>query len=55
MNELDITYSRSSGAGGQHVNTVNTKVEVRFKVADATWLSQDTRQKILNKVSWNFL
>ncbi|EDW76634.1 uncharacterized protein Dwil_GK14559 [Drosophila willistoni] len=47
INKLEITYSRSSGPGGQHVNTVNTKVDLRFKVAEADWLSQETRDKLL--------
>ncbi|KAL5279230.1 hypothetical protein ACFFRR_003696 [Megaselia abdita] len=49
ISDLDITYSRSSGPGGQHVNTVNTKVELRFKVAEASWLSQETRAKFVNE------
>jgi len=47
MDRLEITYSRSSGPGGQHVNTVNTKVDVRFKVAQADWIPEQTRQKLL--------
>ncbi|EDW04218.1 peptidyl-tRNA hydrolase ICT1, mitochondrial [Drosophila grimshawi] len=47
MDKLDITYSRSSGPGGQHVNTVNTKVDVRFKLAEAQWIPEKTRQKLL--------
>lgn len=54
MNEVDIIYSRSSGAGGQHVNKINTKVDLRFHVATAKWLNEETRQKILNKVMQNF-
>ncbi|TMW53208.1 hypothetical protein DOY81_001751 [Sarcophaga bullata] len=48
INKLEITYSRSSGPGGQHVNTVNTKVDVRFKLAEADWIPEKTRQKLLN-------
>ncbi|XP_055859224.1 peptidyl-tRNA hydrolase ICT1, mitochondrial [Episyrphus balteatus] len=55
INELDITYSRSSGPGGQHVNCVNTKVDLRFKLASATWIPEKTKQKLLvelkNKLS----
>ncbi|XP_037709730.1 peptidyl-tRNA hydrolase ICT1, mitochondrial-like [Drosophila subpulchrella] len=47
MDRLEVTYSRSSGPGGQHVNTVNTKVDVRFKVAQADWIPEQTRQKLL--------
>ncbi|XP_005174916.1 large ribosomal subunit protein mL62-like [Musca domestica] len=50
INKLEITYSRSSGPGGQHVNTVNTKVDVRFKLAEADWIPEKTRQKLLNSL-----
>ncbi|XP_046659989.1 peptidyl-tRNA hydrolase ICT1, mitochondrial [Homalodisca vitripennis] len=46
VESLTITYSRSSGPGGQNVNTVNTKVDVRFQVDKAEWLSPNTRAKI---------
>jgi peptidyl-tRNA hydrolase ICT1 len=48
--KLHITYSRSSGPGGQNVNMVNTKVDLRFNVASAEWISQDIRDKILEQV-----
>jgi len=48
--KLDITYSRSSGPGGQNVDKVNTKVDLRFHVASAEWLSQDIRDRILEQV-----
>lgn len=46
MDKLEITYSRSSGPGGQHVNTVNTKVDIRFKLSQAEWIPEKTRQKL---------
>ncbi|XP_055019187.1 peptidyl-tRNA hydrolase ICT1, mitochondrial isoform X1 [Boleophthalmus pectinirostris] len=46
---LTVSYSRSSGPGGQHVNKVNTKAEVRFHVQTADWIPEDVRQKILEK------
>jgi peptidyl-tRNA hydrolase ICT1 len=49
--KLHITYSSSSGPGGQNVNMVNTKVDLRFHVASAQWISQDIRNKILEQVS----
>jgi peptidyl-tRNA hydrolase ICT1 len=49
MDQLDITYSRSSGPGGQNVNKVNTKVEVRFQPSSATWISEDVKSKLLEK------
>ncbi|KAL9924768.1 large ribosomal subunit protein mL62 [Glossina fuscipes fuscipes] len=47
LEKLEITYSRSSGPGGQHVNTVNTKVDLRFKLSEANWLPEKTKQKLI--------
>ncbi|XP_017464182.1 PREDICTED: peptidyl-tRNA hydrolase ICT1, mitochondrial [Rhagoletis zephyria] len=47
INQLEITYSRSSGPGGQHVNCVNTKVDLRFKLVNAEWIPEKTRQKLV--------
>ncbi|XP_020774911.2 peptidyl-tRNA hydrolase ICT1, mitochondrial isoform X2 [Boleophthalmus pectinirostris] len=49
VERLTVSYSRSSGPGGQHVNKVNTKAEVRFHVQTADWIPEDVRQKILEK------
>ncbi|XP_048450378.1 peptidyl-tRNA hydrolase ICT1, mitochondrial isoform X1 [Rhincodon typus] len=46
---LTVTYCRSSGPGGQNVNKVNTKAEVRFHVATADWLPEDVRSVITAK------
>ncbi|KAK2536875.1 large ribosomal subunit protein mL62 [Columba livia] len=43
---LSVSYSRSSGPGGQHVNKVNTKAEVRFHLASADWIPEATREKM---------
>ena len=34
--QLTISFARASGAGGQNVNKVNTKVEIRFHLDTAT-------------------
>lgn len=49
--KLQITYSRSTGPGGQNVDKVNTKVDLRFHVASAEWISQDIKQRILDQVT----
>ncbi|KAL1498186.1 hypothetical protein ABEB36_009023 [Hypothenemus hampei] len=49
IDQLNITYSRSSGPGGQNVNKVNTKVDVRFNIKSATWLSDKIKSKLLEK------
>ena len=43
--EVTFTFARSGGAGGQHVNTSSTKVELRWNV-DAS-AGVDDRQKAL--------
>lgn len=50
MNQLKITYSRSSGPGGQNVNCVDTKVDIRFHVASVDWLSEETKKLLLEQV-----
>ncbi|KAJ8931191.1 hypothetical protein NQ314_015933 [Rhamnusium bicolor] len=49
IEELDITFSRSSGPGGQNVNKVNTKVDVRFHLQSAKWLSDEIKEKLSEK------
>ncbi|XP_074778119.1 large ribosomal subunit protein mL62 [Athene noctua] len=43
---LTVSYCRSSGPGGQNVNKVNTKAEVRFHLASADWIPEAVRQKM---------
>ncbi|XP_058708732.1 large ribosomal subunit protein mL62 [Poecile atricapillus] len=43
---LTVSYSRSSGPGGQNVNKVNSKAEVRFHLASADWIPEAVRQKM---------
>ncbi|XP_012523988.1 peptidyl-tRNA hydrolase ICT1, mitochondrial [Monomorium pharaonis] len=49
MDKVQITYSASSGPGGQNVNCVNTKVDLRFQVSSATWLSEEIRTKLVEQ------
>ncbi|XP_011700900.1 PREDICTED: peptidyl-tRNA hydrolase ICT1, mitochondrial [Wasmannia auropunctata] len=46
LDKVKIAYSASSGPGGQNVNCVNTKVDLRFHVDNATWLSEEIRTKL---------
>lgn len=48
-----MSYSRSSGPGGQNVNKVNTKVDLRFHVETAEWLTQELKEKIAEKVRFS--
>jgi ribosome-associated protein len=49
--EFVFSASRSSGAGGQNVNKVNTKVELRFSVASSQLLSDEEKQIISTRLS----
>ncbi|XP_048180026.1 peptidyl-tRNA hydrolase ICT1, mitochondrial [Corvus hawaiiensis] len=46
MARLTVSYSRSSGPGGQNVNKVNSKAEVRFHLASADWIPEAVREKM---------
>ncbi|KYN08641.1 PREDICTED: peptidyl-tRNA hydrolase ICT1, mitochondrial [Cyphomyrmex costatus] len=46
LDKVKITYCSSSGPGGQNVNCVNTKVDLRFQIDSAIWLSEEIRTKI---------
>ncbi|XP_022662331.1 peptidyl-tRNA hydrolase ICT1, mitochondrial-like isoform X2 [Varroa jacobsoni] len=46
MKELSVTYSRSSGPGGQHVNTTNSKVHIRFHIDSATWIPNNAKKRL---------
>ena len=39
--ELDVRFSRSGGPGGQNVNKVETRVELRFSVAESAALGDN--------------
>jgi ribosome-associated protein len=48
--ELVIRVSRSSGPGGQHVNTTNSKVEVVFDIANSPSLGPRQKARLLEKL-----
>jgi ribosome-associated protein len=49
-NEFIFLTSRSSGPGGQNVNKVNTKVELRFNLLLSTCFSEKEKELIFNKL-----
>jgi ribosome-associated protein len=44
--ELIYSSSRSSGPGGQNVNKVNTRIELRYNIAGSSLLNDDEKAKI---------
>lgn len=50
-NEIIFSASRSSGAGGQNVNKVNTKITLKFDVKNSQHLVEEEKEIILKKLS----
>jgi ribosome-associated protein len=50
-NEFLFQTSKSGGAGGQHVNKVDTKVELKFDVQNSLLLSEQERTLIKDKLA----
>jgi ribosome-associated protein len=48
--ELQWRFSRSSGPGGQHVNTSDSRVQLAWSPADSLVLSDEQRAQILARL-----
>ena len=48
--ELSWRFSRSSGPGGQHVNTSDTRVELRFDIAGSPSIGPRQRERLLERL-----
>ncbi len=49
MNELKFTFSRSSGAGGQNVNKVNTRATLSWDMESSTQFSKAMKERFKAK------
>ncbi|NII42604.1 ribosome-associated protein [Curtobacterium flaccumfaciens] len=49
--ELQWRFSRSSGAGGQHVNTSDSRVQLTWDAAGSAALTEEQRTRILERTT----
>jgi ribosome-associated protein len=49
--ELEVKVSRSSGAGGQHVNKTSSRVEIFWNVKTSRVLSEEQRARLLDRLA----
>jgi ribosome-associated protein len=47
--EIELRFSRSSGPGGQHANTAETRVEALFDVEASSALTEAQKRRVLGK------
>ena len=50
-NEFIISASRSSGPGGQNVNKVSSKIDLRFNVSASSLLDEEEKEIIFQKLT----
>ena len=50
IDEAAFPASRSSGHGGQNVNKVNSRIELRFSIADSKILDEEQKQLLTEKL-----
>ncbi|MEO3943158.1 alternative ribosome rescue aminoacyl-tRNA hydrolase ArfB [Paenarthrobacter nicotinovorans] len=53
--ELTWRFSRSSGPGGQHVNTTDSRAELRWNIAGTTALTDGQRYLLLRRLERKLL
>jgi ribosome-associated protein len=49
--EIEVRVSRSSGAGGQHVNKTSSRVELSWNIALSKALDDDQRARLLTRLA----
>ncbi|HVK83646.1 MAG TPA: alternative ribosome rescue aminoacyl-tRNA hydrolase ArfB [Kofleriaceae bacterium] len=48
--ELAVSFARSGGSGGQNVNKVSSKVDLRWNIASSAVLREDDRAWLLQRL-----
>ncbi|MDQ3339240.1 MAG: aminoacyl-tRNA hydrolase [Myxococcota bacterium] len=48
--ELEMSFARSGGSGGQNVNKVSSKVDLRWNPQTSTALTHDDRSQLLDRL-----
>src|SRR5215831_5400977 len=49
--ELEFRASRSSGPGGQHVNTTSTRIELLWNLEESRVLSDEQRARLRSRLA----
>jgi ribosome-associated protein len=49
LSEIELRFSRSSGPGGQHAQTSETRVEARFEVEASSVLSDAQKRRVVSR------
>lgn len=50
LDEVEITSSRASGPGGQHVNRTDSRISVRWNITASKTLTEQQREHLLAKL-----
>lgn len=50
-NEIEWQATRSSGAGGQHVNKTNSAVQLRFSISASLILTEEQKEKLRRRLA----